>query len=123
MNPVKESLQSTIEKLNDDEARQVLEFAQSLWKDKEEEEELWEQIKENSNLPSTEQQRFNSLRRKHSGETQTETEEAELQKFWQRVEQMNVERIEALTKLSQRRGTDVRTLMQELGLSEKLDVF
>jgi hypothetical protein len=49
--------------------------------------------------------------------------ETELQSLWQRVEQMNVARLEALTQLAQRHGTDVRTLMRELGLKENRDVF
>ena len=126
MNPVKSSLHSTIEKLSEEEARQVLEYAQSLRKkdkEAENEAELLAQIKENSHLPSAEQGRFNSLRRKRGDEILTETEEEELQRFWGRVEKMNVARLEALTKLARRPGTDVRTLMHKLGLSEKLDVF
>jgi hypothetical protein len=80
-------------------------------------------IEENSRLPQALQQRFNLLRRKRQAETLTKSEEAELQALWQRVEQMNVARLEALTKLAQRRSTDVRTLMRELGLKENRNVF
>lgn len=47
----------------------------------------------------------------------------ELQDLWQRVEQMNVVRLTALTKLAQHRGTDVKKLMSELRLSENKSVF
>ncbi len=80
-------------------------------------------ISENSRLPAAEQRCFNRLRRKRQAETLTKSEEAELQALWQRVEQMNVVRLEALTKLAQRHGTDVLTLMRELGLKENRDVF
>jgi hypothetical protein len=80
-------------------------------------------IFENSRLPAAEQRRFNRLRRKRQAETLTKSEEAELQALWQGVEQMNVVRLEALTKLAQRHGTDVLTLMRELGLKENRDVF
>ena len=84
---------------------------------------LLARIVENSHLPTVEQRRFNRLRRKHQAEMLTKAEEAELQTFWRRVEQMNVTRLEALAKLAQRRDTDVRTLMRELGLAENRDVF
>jgi hypothetical protein len=80
-------------------------------------------IEKNSRLPAAEQRRFNHLRRKRQAETLTKPEEAELQAFWQRVEHMNVVRLEALTKLAQRRGADVRTVMRELGLAKSPDVF
>ncbi len=80
-------------------------------------------IQENSRLPTTDQRRFNRLRRKRQAETLTKAEETELQMLWQRVEHMNVARLEALTKLAERRGTNVRTLMHELGLAGCLGVF
>jgi hypothetical protein len=80
-------------------------------------------IKENSRLSAAEQRRFNRLRRKRQAATLTKAETAELQALWQRVERMNVVRLEALTTLAQQRGTDVRTCMRELGLVESLDVF
>ncbi len=84
---------------------------------------LLEQIKEHSQLPVAEQRRFNRLRRKRQDATLTEQEEQELQDLWQQVEQMNVARLKALTKLAQYRGTDIKTLMRELGLSENKCVF
>jgi hypothetical protein len=80
-------------------------------------------IKKNSRLPVAQQRRFNHLRRKRQNEKLTKSEQGELQALWQRVEQMNVARLEALTKLAQRRGIDVRTLMRQLGLPENRDVF
>jgi len=80
-------------------------------------------VEENSRLPDKTQRRFETLRRKLQAETATESEVAELQKLWQRVEQMNVTRLEALVKLADRRGTDIKTLMGELGLDKKPDVF
>jgi hypothetical protein len=80
-------------------------------------------IHDNSRLPTAQQRRFNRLRRKRQDDTLTEIEQAELQKLWQRVEQMSVERLEALTRLAQRRGTDVRALMRDLGFPENPGVF
>ena len=77
----------------------------------------------NSRLPASEQQRFDRLRRKRQAETLTTTERTQLQKRWQRVEQINVQRLEALTKLAKQRSTDVKTLMRELGIKENVDVF
>lgn len=80
-------------------------------------------IEDNSGLPVPEQRRFQRLRSKHHTETLTKAEAAELQAFWQRVEQMNVARLEALTVLAQLRGTEVKKLMRELGLGKSPDVF
>jgi hypothetical protein len=81
------------------------------------------QIKENSGLPAIQQRRFNKLRRKGQLDEITDTERAELQKLWQQVEQMHVARLEALVELAQRRGTDVKTILRELGLKVNRDVF
>ena len=84
---------------------------------------LLSQIEKNSQLPVAEQRHFNRLRRKRQDETLTKQQEQELQGFWQRVEQMNVVRLKALTKLAQHRSTDVKTLMRELKLSENKCAF
>jgi hypothetical protein len=63
------------------------------------------------------------LRRKQQAEELTKTEEQELQALWQRVEQMNVTRLRALSNLARHRGTDAKTLMREVGLSENRDVL
>jgi hypothetical protein len=89
----------------------------------EEEAALLARIKENSSLPTTKQRRFDRLRRKRQAGTLTKPEAVELQALWQQVEQMNVTRLQALTDLAQRRGTDVKTCMRELGLAESPDVF
>jgi hypothetical protein len=80
-------------------------------------------IKENSRLPDAKQRRFDRLRRQHQAGGLTASDEAELQALWQRVEQMNVARLEALTRLAEYRNTDVRTLMRELGISADPGVF
>jgi uncharacterized protein (DUF2236 family) len=80
-------------------------------------------IHDNSRLPAVTQRRFNRLRRKRQAETLTPAEAKELQMLWQRVEAMNVTRLEALTTLAQRRGTDVRTLMRDLGVTDNLSAF
>ncbi len=69
------------------------------------------------------QRRFNQLRRKKQAETLSDSELAELQGLWSRVEWMSVERLEALIELAKLRGTDYKTLMHELGLDKKRNVF
>jgi hypothetical protein len=76
-------------------------------------------IRRNSNLPDSQQRRFERLRRKRQAERLNKREEKELQGLWQRVESMNVARLGALMELARRRGTDVKTLMRELGLVSK----
>jgi hypothetical protein len=87
------------------------------------EESLLAAICANSSLPAAQQQRFNRLRRKRQAETLSPSEAKELQALWQQVEQRNVARLEALTELARRRGSDVKSLMRELRLSENRDVF
>ena len=84
---------------------------------------LLARIQENSRLPEAEQRRFDQLRHKHQAEGLTASEEAELQGLWQRVEQMNVARLEALTRLAHHRNTDVRRVMRELGIPADPGVF
>lgn len=103
--------------------RQLAAWQEQNGKGEETEAALLTCIEENSRLPAADQRRFNRLRRKRPAGTLTPSEEAELQTLWQRVERMNVARLEALTRLAQRRGTDVRTLMRELGLAENRNVF
>jgi hypothetical protein len=80
-------------------------------------------IQRNSRLTVAVQRRFDRLRNKRQAETLTPSEEVQLQALWQRVEQMTAARLEALGELARRRGTDVRTLMRELGVSENRHVF
>ena len=76
-----------------------------------------------SHLPSKVQRRFNQLRRKKQAETISDSELTELQGLWSRIEWMSVERLEALIELAKLRGTDYKTLMHELGLDKKRNVF
>jgi hypothetical protein len=103
--------------------RQLAAWQQHNGQQAEEEAALLARIKESSSLPTAKQRRFNRLRRKRQTGTLTKSEAAELQALWQHVEQMNVARLQALTDLAQRRGTDVKTCMRELGLAESPDVF
>jgi hypothetical protein len=80
-------------------------------------------IQENSQLPDADQRRFNHLRHKLQAEALSSPEEIELQELWERVEQMNVARLQALTRLAQRRNVPVSTLMRELGIREDPGVF
>jgi hypothetical protein len=91
--------------------------------DRADEEALQAVIRENSTLPAAEQPRFNRLRRKRQAAKLTEAEEKQLQALWRRVEQMNAARLETLGELARRRGTDVRTVMRQLGIPENRDVF
>jgi hypothetical protein len=84
---------------------------------------LLARIQENSRLPEAEQRRFDQLRRRRQAEAFTGSEEAELQALWQRVEQMNVARLQALTRLAQRRNIEVKALMREIGIAEEPGVF
>jgi hypothetical protein len=80
-------------------------------------------IRENTTLPAREQRQFNRLRRKRQTGALTDAEEQQLQDLWRQVEQMNAVHLEALGELARRRGMDVRTLMDQLGLPENCDVF
>jgi hypothetical protein len=84
---------------------------------------LLAQIREYSSLPGPDQRRFNRLRRKRQAERLSQAEAHELQALWQRVEQMNVERLRAACMLARLRGTDLDTLQRQLGLSEDRGVF
>jgi hypothetical protein len=81
---------------------------------------LLAQIRDNSSLPGPDQRRFNRLRRKRQAERLSQSEAKELQALWQRVEQMNVERLRAFCALARQRGTDLDTLQCQLGMSETL---
>lgn len=122
-----EHLLAAVKQLSRDELRdfmrQLAEWQKQHSRQAGEEAALLARIKENSRLPAVDQRRFNRLRRKRQAETLTPPEEAQLQALWQRVEHMNAIRLEALNKLAQQHGTDVRTLMRDLGLSETRDVF
>jgi hypothetical protein len=80
-------------------------------------------IRTNSTLPARRQRRFDQLRRKRQAATLTAEEQKLLQALWRQVEQRNAVRLQALGELACRRGTDVRTVMRQLGLPENRDVF
>lgn len=117
-----ERLLEVVKKLPSDELERFLEGLER-WKAEREEEEVVRVIKENSQLPPEKQRKFNRLRRKLQNETITEKERQELFALWEELERRNVERLEALTKLAQRRGVSVRELMEQLGVGESRDVF
>ena len=83
------------------------------------EEDLLVRIKVNSRLPEAAHRRFNLLRRKLQDEKITESELKELQELTSRLEGMAVERLYALIELARLRGTDVKSLMKELGLNTR----
>jgi len=87
------------------------------------EEDLLARIRLNSRLPDTAARRFNRLRRKFQDETITESELTEYQGLISRLEWMTVERLEALIELARIRGTDIETLMRQLGLYKKRNVL
>jgi hypothetical protein len=82
----------------------------------EEEAALLARIEENARLPTAEQRRYQQLSRKCERRALTERELAEYRALLQQLEARNVERIEALIALAQRRGTTLRGIMAELGL-------
>lgn len=84
---------------------------------------LLDRIRVNSSLPVKAHRRLNLLRRKLEDETISESELKESQELWSRVEWMATERLEALIELAKLRGTDYKTLMHELGLDKKRNVF
>ena len=82
-----------------------------------------ETIEKNSRLPLHKQRHLDLLRGKLHSETLTHSEEIELQNLWRSVEQMNAKRLEALIELSQKRGIQLRALMEELGIGKSDEVF
>lgn len=61
-------------------------------------------------------QRYSALKEKRRAETLTPAEQAELIAFSDRMEELNVRRMERLTELARLRKTSVDTLMDELGI-------
>lgn len=84
---------------------------------------LLETIRLNTSLPAMDQRRFNRLRRKLQAEQLLKPEEKELQSLWQRAERMTVTRLRALAELARRRGTDVKSVMRQLGIPENKNAF
>lgn len=81
------------------------------------------EIERNSHLPRPDQARFEDLRRKRHAEMLTPEAQQELRDLWQRVEEMNVVRLEAVIELEKRRSTSVSALMKDLGIRDPPDVF
>lgn len=73
----------------------------------------------NQTLPSETVDRFQELNDKRQAETLTEGEHAELINISTAMEAQNVERIKHLSELALLRQTDLRSLMEELGLNSK----
>jgi 5'-deoxynucleotidase YfbR-like HD superfamily hydrolase len=116
-----ERLMEEVKKLTPEEFRRFWEQL-SAWRAKQEQKFL-RTIRENSQLPSKKQRRFNQLRRKLQNETISEREYEELLSLWQEVERRNVERLRALIELAKLRGVSVQELMRQLGIGENTDVF
>src|SRR5579871_897890 len=75
--------------------------------------ELIEQI--NQTLPAEVQRRFEDLNTKRRMHTLTPEEHIELLQLIQRMEALNVHRVEALAVLAQLRKTSLKGLMKDLG--------
>jgi hypothetical protein len=80
---------------------------------------LLEQI--NLGLSSDRWEDYHDLIAKRRAATLTETEQARLIAISDDIEQANVSRVQALIALAQLRGTDISTLMQELGIILDID--
>jgi len=70
----------------------------------------------NQGLPPDLQQRYDELTASRQAETMTMAEHQELLALIDRIERADVERVQALTELAQRRGVSVARLMAELGI-------
>lgn len=70
----------------------------------------------NQGLPLDLQQRYDELTANRQAETISTAEHQELLKLIDRIERADVERVQALTELAQRRGISVAELMTELGI-------
>jgi hypothetical protein len=115
-----EHLMMAIQQLSPAELRDLMQqlaaWQQHNGQQAEEEAALLARIKENSHLPAAAQRRYEQLRRKCERKILTERDLTEYQTLLQQLEARNVERIEALIALAQRRGTTLRSVMAELGL-------
>ena len=80
---------------------------------------LLEQI--NIGLPTDRWQEYHSLLAKRRAETLTEAEQSILIAISDQIEQANVQRVRALIALAEIRGTDLSTLMQQLGIVPEID--
>ena len=115
-----EHLMMAIKQLSPAELRELMQqlaaWQQHNGQQAEEEAALLARIKEHSHLPAAAPRRYEQLRRKCERKILTERDLTEYQTLLQQLEARNVERIEALIALAQRRGTTLRSVMAELGL-------
>jgi hypothetical protein len=70
----------------------------------------------NRGLSAESWQRYSMLKEKRRAETLTPEEQAELISFSDRMEELNVQRMERLIQLARLRNTSVNALMDELGI-------
>jgi hypothetical protein len=75
----------------------------------------------NLGLPAERWEEYHHLVAKRRAETLTEAEHATLIAISDQIEQANVQRVRALVALAEMRGTDLSTLMQELGIVAQID--
>jgi hypothetical protein len=75
-------------------------------------------IKVHRSLSPQVQQRWNELIEKRNDENLTSSEYDELLQLTEDVEELNVQRLEALTQLAVDRGVDLRTVMHQLNIPE-----
>ncbi|MDE0085043.1 MAG: hypothetical protein OXU23_04975 [Candidatus Poribacteria bacterium] len=80
-------------------------------------------IRDNSQLPEKEQQRYQQLWRKCEDETLSENELIEYQALLSQLEAQNLKRIEALIALAQSRRKTLGEITAELGLKEGSKFF
>jgi hypothetical protein len=69
-------------------------------------------------LPSQTQQRWDELLEKRDDASLTTSEYEELLQLTEVVEDLNLQRMTALSQLAQERGVDLRTMMRQLNLPE-----
>ena len=73
-------------------------------------------LKINESIPEEMQQAYDKLVEKRDNETLTEDEHKKLLKLTEKIELLNVKRIEYLSKLSIIRQTSLTNLMETLGI-------
>lgn len=70
------------------------------------------------NLPPQTQQRWDELLEKRDDTSLTTSEYEELLQLTEEVEELNLQRMTALSQLAQAKGVDLRTMMRQLNLPE-----
>lgn len=74
----------------------------------------------NRGLPSEMWHRYTALKEKRRAATLAQEEQTELIAFSDRIEEMNVRRMESVVELARLRRTSVDTLMDDLGIKSPL---